>query len=131
MQLLVDGMNVIGSRPDGWWKDRRGAMRKLVERLDSYAATSGDSVAVFLDSKPFELPGGTGEGVEVVFAFPGRDAADDAIVEAVQDRADRPARDDIRVVTSDRGLIGRLEALDVSVIPASAFRRRVDEEPDL
>ena len=42
---LVDGMNVIGSRPDGWWRDRRGAMRRLVEDL---ARLEGD-VTVVLD----------------------------------------------------------------------------------
>ena len=31
--LVVDGANVVGSRPDGWWKDRAGAARRLHERL--------------------------------------------------------------------------------------------------
>ena len=35
VRWIVDGMNVIGSRPDGWWKDRSGAMVALVERLTS------------------------------------------------------------------------------------------------
>ena len=131
MRLLVDGMNVIGSRPDGWWKDRRKAMRMLVARLRSYASRSGDSVVVFLDARPFEFPEGSDPNVEVVFAFPGRDAADDEIVKAVEDRGDRPDRDDIRVVTSDRGLIGRLEQLGIPVISSTAFRRRLDEEPGL
>ena len=38
---IVDGMNVIGSRPDGWWRDRRGAMRRLVEELGALARASG------------------------------------------------------------------------------------------
>ena len=49
---LVDGMNVVGSRPDGWWRDRRGAMRALAERLALFAETSGDSVAVVFDGRP-------------------------------------------------------------------------------
>ena len=43
-RLIVDGMNVIGSRPDGWWRDRPGAMRRLVEKLedvDDYDPLSG------------------------------------------------------------------------------------------
>ena len=31
--LVVDGANVVGSRPDGWWKDRAGAARRLHEAL--------------------------------------------------------------------------------------------------
>ncbi|MBM3141325.1 MAG: NTP pyrophosphohydrolase, partial [Chloroflexi bacterium] len=32
-RLIVDAMNVIGSRPDGWWRDRPGAARRLVRAL--------------------------------------------------------------------------------------------------
>ncbi|MGB8503138.1 MAG: RNA-binding protein, partial [Mycobacterium sp.] len=38
MRWIVDAMNVIGSRPDGWWKDRRRAMVALVDRLERWAA---------------------------------------------------------------------------------------------
>jgi hypothetical protein len=31
--LVVDAANVVGSRPDGWWKDRPGAARRLHEEL--------------------------------------------------------------------------------------------------
>ena len=36
-EWIVDGNNVMGSRPDGWWRDRRGAQRRLVERLETFA----------------------------------------------------------------------------------------------
>ena len=39
--LVVDGNNVMGSRPDGWWKDRAGATRRLVERLGAWADEAG------------------------------------------------------------------------------------------
>jgi len=39
-RLVVDGMNVIGSRPTGWWRDRPGAMAALVADLGRYAAAS-------------------------------------------------------------------------------------------
>jgi 8-oxo-dGTP diphosphatase len=35
--LLVDGANVVGSRPDGWWKDRAGAATRLATSLDALA----------------------------------------------------------------------------------------------
>ncbi len=41
MRWLVDGMNVIGTRPDGWWKDRHAAMVRLVGQLELWAASAG------------------------------------------------------------------------------------------
>ncbi len=38
-RLIVDGNNVIGARPDGWWRDRAGATRRLLARVQCYAAT--------------------------------------------------------------------------------------------
>ena len=43
--LVVDGANVVGARPDGWWKDRAGAARRLHERLVT-ADLDGDIVLV-------------------------------------------------------------------------------------
>src|SRR4051794_7041159 len=45
-RYLVDGMNVIGSRPDGWWRDRGGAMRRLVADLERFAAAHPDDEVV-------------------------------------------------------------------------------------
>jgi len=52
---IVDGMNVIGSRPTGWWRDRPGAMRGLVEELEAFAGQNGDEVTVVFDGRPFDL----------------------------------------------------------------------------
>ena len=46
--LVVDGANVVGSRPDGWWKDRAGAARRLHERL-LVADLSFDDVVLVLE----------------------------------------------------------------------------------
>ena len=46
--LVVDGANVVGSRPDGWWKDRAGAARRLHESL-LVADTSYDVVVLVLE----------------------------------------------------------------------------------
>ena len=32
-RVFVDGNNVMGSRPDGWWRDRAGAARRLVAEI--------------------------------------------------------------------------------------------------
>ena len=119
---LVDGMNVVGSRPDGWWRDRRGAMAALAERLAAFAETTGEEVAVVFDGRPFELEAGT---VEVAFAVRrGPGAADDEIARRVAADAD-PAT--LTVVTSDRALADRVREHGAEVVGARAFRRRLDD----
>ena len=49
MTWIVDASNVIGSRPDGWWRDRAGATRRLVAQLDRFAEGAGEPVIVVLD----------------------------------------------------------------------------------
>src|ERR1700683_629427 len=52
MRWLVDGMNVIGTRPDAWWKDRHAAMVRLVDMLERWAATNGEDVTVVFEQPP-------------------------------------------------------------------------------
>jgi predicted RNA-binding protein with PIN domain len=114
---LVDGMNVIGSRPDGWWRDRDAAVRRLVADLAEYAADTGDEVIVVFDGRPVELDIDPGP-VDVRFASrSGRDAADDDVA--------RLAAADTRltVVTSDAALAARVPKNDV--VGAGTFRARL------
>ncbi len=114
-------MNVIGSRPDGWWRDRRGAMRRLVEELAALTRAGAEPVTVVLDGRPFDLDGGP---VEVHFASRlGPNAADDDIAALVAADAD-PG--DLRVVTSDAALGRRVRERGAEVEGAGAFRRRLD-----
>jgi predicted RNA-binding protein with PIN domain len=122
VRWIVDGMNVIGTRPDGWWKDRHGAMVALVDRLDRWASAAGDVVTVVFERPPsIAIPASV---IEVAHA-PRADAnsADDEIVRLVTADA-RPA--DIRVVTSDRVLANRVRAMGASVCPAETFRDMID-----
>ena len=122
MRWLIDGMNVIGSRPTGWWRDRPGAMRTLVEELGAFAERSGDPVTVVLDGSPFDLEGGS--GVTVQFASRrGPDAADDDIAAIVESDTD-PV--DLSVVTSDADLARRVRDAGATVLGAGEFRRRLD-----
>ncbi|MBO0893530.1 MAG: NYN domain-containing protein, partial [Acidimicrobiales bacterium] len=107
-RLLVDGMNVIGSRPDGWWRDREGAMRALVAELSEYAAASGRAITLVLDGRP--RPGveavsrASGAAVTVMFAPGGPGAADDEIARLA---AADPDPASLTVVSSDAALARR------------------------
>ena len=48
--LIVDGANVVGSVPDGWWRDRAGAARRLHERL-LVADTAYDEIVLVLEGQ--------------------------------------------------------------------------------
>jgi predicted RNA-binding protein with PIN domain len=120
-RLVVDAMNVIGSRPTGWWRDRRGAMAAFVGELQAYAAATGEPVTVVLDSRPFPIDGGD---VDVRFASPGRDAADDAIVEMI-DRHPEPSS--LVVATSDKALVDRVRERGAQTMSAGALRRVLDD----
>jgi predicted RNA-binding protein with PIN domain len=120
MRWLVDGMNVIGSRPDGWWRDRTGAMRRLVQELDAFAAATGDDVTVVLDGRPRDV--GAPRAVEVAFAPGGRDAADDEIARRVAADADPGS---LTVATSDQELVRRTRAAGGQVVGVGAFRARM------
>lgn len=122
--LVVDVMNVVGSRPDGWWHDRVGAAARLVERLRSLAAVTGHEITAVVDGdRTDRLPDGTDGGVEVVHAGRGRDAADDRIVQLLQHRG-APAT----VVTADRDLRDRVRRVDALVIGPSALLARLDQQ---
>jgi predicted RNA-binding protein with PIN domain len=117
-------MNVIGSRPTGWWRDRPAAIRELVDRLHAFSRKSGEHVTVVFDGRPRDVPGGPGQ-VEVAFATRrGRDAADHDIAERVAAREERAG---LRVVTSDSALAARVRELGAEVVSAGAFLRRLDE----
>ena len=122
VRWLVDGMNVIGARPDGWWRNRPAAMESLVDRLAAFASETNDSVAVVFDAGPVVER----TGVEVALApHPGRDAADDEIARRVAADADPGS---LRVVTSDGALAARVRAAGAVVVGSGQFRRRLERE---
>ena len=123
MRWLVDGMNVIGTRPDGWWRDRHGAMVKLVGTLERWAATSGEDVTVVFERPP--SPPIRSTVIEIAHApRPRRDSADDEIVRLLSADAQPGA---IRVVTSDSWLADRVHAAGATVEPSAPFRELIED----
>jgi predicted RNA-binding protein with PIN domain len=119
---MVDASNVIGTRPDGWWRDREAATRRLLDELRAFAAAEDEVVAV-LDAGPAELAGREGTLEVAIAPRRGRDAADDEIVRRLAGDADPGS---IRVVTSDAALAARARELGAEVVGAGAFRRQLD-----
>jgi hypothetical protein len=101
---LIDGNNVFGSRPDGWWNDPPAAARRFTQRVAEWSRGHDDPVIIVFDrpagDDTAQLAGGN---LRIEMATRrGRDAADDRIVELATEL------DGARVVTSDRRLRQRL-----------------------
>ena len=106
--LIVDGANVVGSRPDGWWRDRAGAARRLQEQLSAAELPHDEVVLVLEGAAKRGNPAGQDGRLRIVHA-PG--SGDDAIVEAVKAQVDLGDGRGVTVVTSDRELRQRVEAV--------------------
>lgn len=119
---IVDAMNVIGSRPDGWWKDRDAAMRDFASAVDDHARDTGKHITVVFDTDPAPLPKLI--HIEVVIAQGrGPNAADHEIEQLVAEY-DQPSR--LRVVTSDRALADNVRAFGATVISSGTFRANLE-----
>lgn len=118
--LVVDGANVVGSVPDGWWKDRAAAAVRLRDRL--VAVTTGGlpdlpgplEVALVVEGEARDIP--QTPGVRVVRA-PG--PGDDTIVDLVASETGRR----VVVVTADRELRRRVTDLGAETRGPSAISR--------
>jgi hypothetical protein len=119
--LLVDAANVVGSRPTGWWRDRAGAAQDFVARLREAAADGRLPVPVVVVLEGAARPGaaeGDGQGVKVVHA-PG--SGDDTLVALAKDAADP-----VRLVTADRALRRRAEAIGAEAVGPAWLLARLD-----
>ncbi|QLE74464.1 NTP pyrophosphohydrolase [Streptomyces rectiverticillatus] len=119
--LVVDSANVVGSVPDGWWRDRLGAAIRLRDRIAAYAAagertlfTGAPEIVLVVEGAARGV--GPVPGVRVERAV---GSGDDKIVEVVAARAQgRPCV----VVTADRELRARVTALGAEVAGPSLLR---------
>lgn len=124
--LIVDGNNVIGTRADGWWRDRPAAVRRLLDRLRCQRAWVG-ALYLVLDVPQADLPEGPHDGVEVLYPDRrGRNAADDRIVRLLDDLAEVGTGEQVAVVTSDRALADSARQRRATVVGAGTFLTHLD-----
>ncbi|HEX6247360.1 MAG TPA: hypothetical protein VFZ64_05765 [Nocardioidaceae bacterium] len=112
--LIVDGANVVGSRPDGWWRDRAGAATRL-HRAIAAADLGYDQVVLVLEGEARRGQPAGGDGAVHTVHAPG--SGDDAIVEQV--RTGSAHGDEAVVVTADRALRERVAAAGGSCVGPS------------
>lgn len=115
-------MNVIGSRPDGWWRDRPAAIARLVGQIDRWAEGGEERVTVMLEHEPRqELEA---ERVEIAWASSGgANAADREILARLPGWL---AEDEVVVVTSDRDLAAKARDAGAEVESSRPFRAELD-----
>lgn len=121
--LIVDGANVVGSVPDGWWRDRPGAARRLRDSL-ALIPTEGVpglpgpvEVVLVVEGAARVIAGEPAPPGVAVVAAPG--SGDDTMVELVGDASPERVR---AVVTADRGLRERVGALGALVLGPRTVR---------
>ncbi|MFI7091525.1 NTP pyrophosphohydrolase [Streptomyces lydicus] len=112
--VIVDAANVVGSVPDGWWRDRHGAAERLRDALPGFVT---DGLPGLVEP-PLEMvlvvegAARAVQSVDSVRVVPAAGSGDDRIVELVaQECRDR----DCLVVTADRELRERVQALGARV----------------
>jgi 8-oxo-dGTP pyrophosphatase MutT (NUDIX family) len=142
LTIVVDAANVVGSRPDGWWKDRAGAARRLTADVAALcsAGVTDSSLPDALERPPLQHwwplavvvvegaarsasePSGGDAGSDRVSVVAAPGSGDDAIVAAVEAVEDGPRI----VVTADRELRARCEAVGAVAVGPSWLRGLTD-----
>lgn len=122
--LVVDAANVVGARPDGWWRDRVGAAERLLAGLAAAVGAAEPDldarrVVVVLEGVARAAAPDGVPGLELVRAPRDGDAA---IVDVVRSHADA----DVLVATSDRELRRRVAEHGAAVRGAGWLRDVLD-----
>jgi len=116
--IVVDAANVVGSRPDGWWRDRAGAARKLLLRLASLQERLQDTdVVVILEGAArAAVSGPEAPDVGTLRVVLADGSGDDTIVAVTAETAAHESNPEVTVVTADRGLRQRIEPTGATAV---------------
>jgi predicted RNA-binding protein with PIN domain len=115
--LVVDGANVVGSRPDGWWKDRAGAARRLHDELVVADLPHDEVVLVLEGAAKAGVPAGRDGDLVTVHAARDGDTTITAEARAAAERGDR-----VTVVTADRLLQAAVLSVGATTMSPSWLR---------
>jgi hypothetical protein len=133
LMIVVDAANVVGSTPDGWWRDRRGANTRLRDGIATLARTGVPAAA-------FDLPGDSWwprlhlivegqardlESVDGVAVHSAHRDGDSLITEVVANAAAEHPWDHIVAVTADRELRDRVHAAGAQTVGPSTLRQLI------
>ncbi|MEV0251227.1 NYN domain-containing protein [Nocardia sp. NPDC050712] len=113
--IVVDAANVVGSKPDGWWRDRAGAARRLLLKIATLNEQPGDVVVVLEGAAKAAISSDTPES-DVLRVVSADGEGDDTIVRVVASARKEDGKRSIIVVTADRGLRDRVEALGAATV---------------
>ena len=140
--MVVDVANVMGARPDGWWRDRAGAALRLCREVGALARRGGEAtrdvgewvlvvegqaraaIAELQAGEGSEGAGG-GEGVPLVRVVSAPGSGDDAIVGVVAEAVARG--ETCLVVTADRELRRRCAELNAAVVGPGWLLRLLEQ----
>ena len=109
--LLIDAANVVGSRPDGWWRDRAGAAGRLVGRVRAAAAAGAVTAPIVVVLEGAARRGAEEDDIDGVRVLHARGSGDDTLV-AVATSATEP----VVLVSADRALADRCRAVGAHVV---------------
>jgi len=131
--IVVDAANVIGSRPDGWWRDRPGAARRLLRKLAVLQKDLQETtdIIVILEGAARAAvsgPDAPETGTLGVVLAPG--SGDDTIVTVTTETAAQPHAPAVTVVTADRGLRARLEPTGATSTGPRWLLDQLDQLPE-
>jgi hypothetical protein len=127
--VVVDAANVVGSRPDGWWRDRAGAARRLLTRLTAWAddRPDNDVVVVLEGAARRAMSGDDAPDVGPLRVVLAQGEGDDTIVSITKELRDSGAP--VLVVTADRGLRQRVEPTGAETTGPSWLLDQLDALP--
>lgn len=137
LRLVVDVANVVGSRPDGWWRDRAGATDRLLDDVERAGAEGWPARWFGLDAEGPGAPTLVRAPVTAVVEGEARRVGDRSgavVVERASADGDaaivgvvRGATEHVAVVTADRGLAERVRAEGAAVLAPSALLALLDD----
>lgn len=110
--IVVDAANVIGSRPDGWWRDRPGAARRLLTKLallQEHLQDSTDIIVILEGAARAAVSGPEAPETGALSVVLASGSGDDTIAAVTAESAARADNPDVTVVTADRGLRQRTD----------------------